>query len=573
MPPRGGRLGPGPVRLPRLRGVVRVPTGQALEPIRLPAPPPGLRVPAVPQGRDQGLEVGAGGAQVQGEGRRRLGRGAGPRPRCRAQEGVAEGRVQGQLGQDGAVRGDAPVRVHRAEGGERPLGGGHRVGRRVLGQGQPAAARGAPRRERQGHRREVDDGEGRRRGCGRGAQGCSGVAADHGAGAEAGGAARPLAGGRARGLDGDEPGHAPPPVPARLAGQARVDHEAHPRHGQRGLGDRRRDDDARHGGVGAAGERGVLVGGLLAAVQDADLGVRGERGDAPRDRLHLGHAGQEDEGVHGRVGVERLGVGARGRGRDVVEEGPVHAALGGEAVAAEGGVLLAQRVQHGRGGDHGQGRLLPHAAGPAGGQGRRVHGGGHGHERELGTQLPQVSEEGEEHVRVQVPLVDLVQDHRAHAVEPGVGQEAAQQQARGHELDGRGPAARRVAAHGVPDGGVREPSPRVGVGVGQRVGRRGQDRRAQPPPRRAHRDPARLRDQDAPAAVVREPDRERGRDHGGLARARGRLDDGRPARVQRRLEVGQGGGERQPGTEAVEGGGEGGGDGSMKTLGHLEHCA
>ena len=199
------------------------------------------------------------------------------------QEGVAEGRVQGQLGQDGAVRGDAPVRVHRVEGGERALGGGHRVGRRVLGQGQPAAARGAPRRERQGHRREVDDGEGRRRGCGSGAQGRGGVAADHGAGAEAGGAARPLAGGRTRCLDGDETGHAPPPVPARLAGQARVDDEAHPRHGQRGLGDRRRDDDARHGGVGAAGERGVLVGGFLAAVQDADLGVRGERGDAIRE--------------------------------------------------------------------------------------------------------------------------------------------------------------------------------------------------------------------------------------------------------------------------------------------------
>ena len=48
---------------------------------------------------------------------------------------------------------------------------------------------------------------------------------------------------------------------------------------------------------------------------------------------------------------------------------------------------------------------------------------------------------------------------------------------------------------------------------------------------------------------------------GGLARARGRLDDGRPARVQRRFEVGQGGGERQAGAEAAEGGGEGGGDG------------
>ena len=65
----------------------------------------------------------------------------------------------------------------------------------------------------------------------------------------------------------------------------------------------------------------------------------------------------------------------------------------------------------------------------------------------------------------------------------------------------------------------------------------------------------------ATIAVVREPDRERGRDHGGLARARGRLDDGRPARVQRRSEVGQGGGERQAGAEAAEGGGEGGGDG------------
>ncbi|CVN74307.1 Uncharacterised protein [Streptococcus pneumoniae] len=74
--------------------------------------------------------------------------------------------------------------------------------------------------------------------------------------------------------------------------------------------------------------------------------------------------------------------------------------------------------------------------------------------------------------------------------------------------------------------------------------------------------------------MVREPDRERGRDHGGLARARGRLDDGRPARVQRRLEVGQGGGERQPGTEAVEGGGEGGGDGDgIGGGGHRVHCA
>ena len=89
-----------------------------------------------------------------------------------------------------------------------------------------------------------------------------------------------------------------------------------------------------------------------------------------------------------------------------------------------------------------------------------------------------------------------------------------------------------------------------------------------------HRNPARLRDQDPPTAVVREPDRERGRDHGGLARARGRLDDGRPARVQCRLEVGQGGGERQPGTEAVEGGGEDGRDGDgTGGGGHRVHCA
>ena len=163
------------------------------------------------------------------------------------------------------------------------------------------------------------------------------------AGCLAAGAAGPLVGGGARGADGHQRGQPAGGVGARLPRQPGVDHDAHPRDGQRALGHCRGDDDAASTG---RGQRAVLLLAGLPAVEGKDLGGAGEPG---RHASDLGLAGDEDEYVP--VVVVDCVPGHRG---DVVEKGRVDAGVGAQRRGEGRRVPLdPDVVQHPLGGHHG----------------------------------------------------------------------------------------------------------------------------------------------------------------------------------------------------------------------------
>lgn len=171
-------------------------------------------------------------------------------------------------------------------------------------------------------------------------------------------------------------------------------------------------------------------------VQLAHVEALGLASQAAGDPGDLASAGREHEHVGGRVGLGQvLCSGCRGA-RDMVEERPGHSALiqpgcgagrpdlgqrkGGDAVIHDGGVGVLG-AQHAR-------------------QVLRVEGGGHGHDDEVVAQLPHLAEQPDQQVGLQRPLVHLVDDHGADAVEARVVQHPPQQHTGGDELDaGIGP--------------------------------------------------------------------------------------------------------------------------------------
>ncbi len=121
---------------------------------------------------------------------------------------------------------------------------------------------------------------------------------------------------------------------------------------------------------------------------------------------------------------------------------------------AAGAQSTVQGVQRGRAVDDGSRAaavVLPHQRGEP----RCVQGGGHGDEREVAAQLADLGEHAEQQVGFQPAFMDLVEDHCTGAFQPGIREQAAQQDARSDELD-QGPRARLAFAadrvpHAVPE--------------------------------------------------------------------------------------------------------------------------
>ncbi len=255
---------------------------------------------------------------------------------------------------------------------------------------------------------------------------------------EAPGPPRPLVGRRARGGDRLQPGEAGGGVEQRRPGQPGVDHDAHPLDRQAGLGDvggqhhlaaaRQAGDQRRV--LGARGQRSVER-------VDVDRRVRAERFAQRRGgALDLGRAGQEDQHValglaaqdlaH-RRGGGRLDVLARAPGR------PAHVHRVGPALAGHqrGGLAVAA-----------QQRRHPVA----------VEGGRHDQDAQVGPQVAAgVQRQGQAQVGVQAALVELVEHHQGHALQPRVPLEPAGQDALGQHLHPRGRPHGAVVAGAVAD--------------------------------------------------------------------------------------------------------------------------
>ena len=129
---------------------------------------------------------------------------------------------------------------------------------------------------------------------------------------------------------------------------------------------------------------------------------------------------------------------------------------------------------------------------------RRVQGGGHGGEKEVVAKNRHLHTHRQRQIRIQLTLVHLIQNHRVHAVQLRVLQQAVQQHAGGDKLH-------QLAALGFAADGV----------AGKR---RGVEKR-KAPKRRTNRNPARGRDQRLPMRI-----RNRRRDQRRLTRTRRRLN-------------------------------------------------
>ena len=266
---------------------------------------------------------------------------------------------------------------------------------------------------------------------------------------------------------------------------AAVDHHPDPGDGQARLGDvGGQHDPAPRGRRRRQG--GVLVGDRQRAVQRPDVDAVGKArsgfGQRRFDPADVARSGQEHEQIAGllpqgpqhRPGRRRGDLGPRpgrrprpplvpdlpGRRRrrgepDVDRPRPPFAdndrrrRTGGSGGSTGGGSGSGGRRGAGDGGGGGSGT---EERGDAGG----VDGGGHHQEAQVGPQRRAgVERQGQGQVGVEVPLVELVEDHEADAGERRILLEAAGEDALGHDLDaGAGPGAALVpgaVAHGPAD--------------------------------------------------------------------------------------------------------------------------
>ena len=359
------------------------------------------------------------------------------------QQGTAPARIHGQCHEQAAEGRGASVPGHGAELAQHLLGIGPGTGWQRVRQGEPVSPGRAPHGEREAREGEVRGAHlGNRVGRHR-APGGVVVAAHHGARALARGAAGTLCRRGLGGRDGDEAGDPPPGVPARLAREAGVHHEAHARDRQGGLREGCADHDPRRIPRGVARDRAVLLarGELAVQLEDLDAGAA-QLGGHPGD---LTGPGQEDEGVHG--GVLRQGpavrVGRRAghvgeeRGRDPALVKALRAGLPHDV----------ERVQCGRAVHHRSGLVAAEQRGEAG----CVHGRGHRHHCEVLAQLPQLGEHAHEQIRLHAALVHLVEHHGGGARQLGVREQAAQQDAGRHELHAGPRTHLALAAHAPAD--------------------------------------------------------------------------------------------------------------------------
>ena len=266
-----------------------------------------------------------------------------------------------------------------------------------------------------------------------------GVQADADAVRRAPAAAHALVGRRLRdGLDRQPLDLQPRAVAADPRG-ARIDDRTDPRHGERRLGDVRREHDAARG---VRLEDLLLLGRREARVERQDLDVvsqaAGQRLGGVTD---LALAGEEDEHVAGRV-VEQLLDGVADRVDRVV-------LLGGGPVADRDGVRAPGDLDDGRAAE-----MLAEAG--------RVDRRARDDELEVRTPGQQLLEEAEQEVDVQAALVGLVDDDRVVAAQQPVALDLGEQQAVGDEPHQRLLPGLVVEAHAVADGAAERDLELVG---------------------------------------------------------------------------------------------------------------
>jgi hypothetical protein len=172
------------------------------------------------------------------------------------------------------------------------------------------------------------------------------------------------------------------------------------------------------------------------------------------DPGNLPRAGDENEGVGGAFAAEGVGELRRGRPRHVVQEGGRHSPAV-EPRARRRPPVGLQGVE-GRGTVHhgSRGPAVVRAADVSGKQCGKpgcVQGGGHGDDGEVTPQLPDVGQHAHQQICLQPAFVDLVQDHRRDALESGVGQQAAQQDAGGDKFNNGSRARLPLAPDGIAD--------------------------------------------------------------------------------------------------------------------------
>ena len=228
-----------------------------------------------------------------------------------------------------------------------------------------------------------------------------------------------------------QPGHAVAEVEPGAAGEAGVDHDPYPLHGQAALGDVGRQHDFAHPRA-RRGQRGVLLVGGQAAVQQHHLDPY--VAELIAHPHHLAHPRQEHEHVAG-LGGDRF----PDRGRNVLHQSPPVA----QRFPAD-----FDRVLGGLPDDYGR-RI---AAAEEGGDPLRVDRGRHGKQAQVGPQcLSGVEGQRQPEIGLQVALVQLVEDHQPGARQPGVSLQAAREDPLGDHLDTGARADAAVAPGDVAD--------------------------------------------------------------------------------------------------------------------------
>lgn len=227
-------------------------------------------------------------------------------------------------------------------------------------------------------------------------------------------------------------------VHARLARQPGVDHDPHPGHRQARLGHRGRQDDPAPGST--APEHRVLHRRRGLPVQLQHVGVQvgqlpghpGDLADPGQEAQHIapGHLGQRPPHRRRHMAEERR-----------IDPHPVRRPY----PARRRGVVDGHRVHPALGGDH---RGVVQQRRPRLYVGRRRSR----HQPQIGPQGgPYVQQEGHRGVRVEMPLMALVEQDDIHPGQFLVPLQPLQQHARGHHLDHRVPGDPALTAHGESD--------------------------------------------------------------------------------------------------------------------------
>ncbi len=308
-------------------------------------------------------------------------------------------------------------------------------------------------------------------------------------------------------------------VRARLPGQPGVHHDPHSRHRQARLRHRGRQDHPAPPARFGSPQHRVLHRSRCPPVQLQHLGVQVR--EQPRRPGDLPGAGQEAQQI-ALVPLQGLPDG----GGDMAQQRGIHPGA-------------VRRPHTGRWRREVDGRAVDPALGPhdrsraaAAVQDRqqlgprlRVARRRRGDQLQLRPQRrPHVHQERQRRVRVQMPLVALVEQHHVRTRQLRVALQPLEQHSRGHHLDPGRRTGPPLAAHGEADG----PADLLAQQPGH------------PPGRRPHRHPARLGHQHPPLRPVPYESRERERDQRGLAGPGRGVQHRRAALLERGQQLGHG---------------------------------